>query len=60
LKFSPTRDLVFSGHTTEGDVPSPHPFLFFEDVLLEAFEGAAEQLATATAGAFTLIPGRRE
>jgi hypothetical protein len=34
------------------------PFPFFEDFLLGAFRGAAEQLATATAGAFTTMPGR--
>jgi hypothetical protein len=36
------------------------PLLFFEDLLLEAFKGAAEQLATATAATFTRRPGRRD
>jgi hypothetical protein len=34
--------------------------LLFEDLLLGAFKGAAEQLATATAGIFDLWPGCRE
>jgi hypothetical protein len=32
----------------------------FEDLLRGAFIGAAEQLATATAGTFNLGPGLRE
>jgi hypothetical protein len=55
-----SRDLVFSRQTAEEDILSVSPFPFFEDFLLGAFRGAAEQLATATAGAFTTMPGRRE
>jgi hypothetical protein len=33
---------------------------FFEDLLLEAFRGVAEQLDMATAGIFTGRPGRRD
>jgi hypothetical protein len=44
----------------EDVVSSVFPLLFFEDLLLGAFKGAAEQLATATAGIFTVGPGRRE
>jgi hypothetical protein len=36
------------------------PFLFFEDERLDVFRGPDEQLATTTAGALFLIPGRRE
>jgi hypothetical protein len=52
--------LVFSGQTTAEGVPSSLPFLFFDDDLLEIFEGSGEQLATAIAGVLVLIPGRRE
>jgi hypothetical protein len=31
--------------------------LFFEDLLLEVFKGAAEQLATTTHDIFTVGPG---
>jgi hypothetical protein len=55
-----SRDFIFSGRTTEEEVSSTFPFLFFEDFPLGALRGAAEQLATATAGAFFSIPGRRE
>jgi hypothetical protein len=44
----------------EEDVSSVIPFPFFEDFLLEAFRGAAEQLATATTGTFTGRHGRRD
>jgi hypothetical protein len=55
-----SRDLVFSGRTVEEDVSSVFPLPFFEDLLLEAFRGAAEQLATTTAGIFIGMPGRRD
>jgi hypothetical protein len=55
-----SRDLVFSGQTVEEDVSSVSPLPFFEDLLLEAFKGAAEQLATAIAGTFTGRLGRRD
>jgi hypothetical protein len=41
-----SRDFVFTGQTTEEEVSSMLPFLFFEDFLLGALRGAAEQLAT--------------
>jgi hypothetical protein len=53
-RSSPLRQTVVE------EVPSTMPFLLFEDVLLEIFGGLDEQLATATAGAFLLIPGRGE
>jgi hypothetical protein len=55
-----SKDFVFSGRTAEEEVSFVLLFLFFEDFLLGALGGAAEQLATATAGAFLSIPGRRE
>jgi hypothetical protein len=51
-------DRVFSGQIVEEDVSSVSPLPFFEDLLREAFKGAAEQLATATAGTFTVSPER--
>jgi hypothetical protein len=44
----------------EEDVSSVFPLPFFEDLLLEAFRGAAEQLATATVGTFTGMPGQQD
>jgi hypothetical protein len=44
----------------EEDVLSVSPLPFFEDVLLWASRGAAEQLATATAKAFTKTPGGQD
>jgi hypothetical protein len=55
-----SRDRVFSGQIVEEDVSFVSPLLFFEDILREAFKGAAEQLATTTAGTFTIRPGRRD
>jgi hypothetical protein len=55
-----SRDLVFLGQTVEEDVSSVSPLPFFEDLLLGAFKGAAEQLATTIARTFTRIPGRRD
>jgi hypothetical protein len=55
-----SRNLVFSGQTTAEGAPSSVAFLFFEDDFLEVFGGLDEQLATAMAGAFLLIPGRLE
>jgi hypothetical protein len=54
------RDLVFSRRTVEEDVSSVSHFPFFEDLLLGAFKGVAEQLSMATAGTFTGTPGRRD
>jgi hypothetical protein len=55
LRLLDSRDLVFSGHTVIEGVQSSHPFLFFEDGLLDVFGGSDEHLATAF-----LISGRRE
>jgi hypothetical protein len=55
-----SRDQVFSGQTVEEDVSYVSPLPFFEDLLREAFKGAAEQLAAATAGTFTVSHGRRD
>jgi hypothetical protein len=60
LRFDDSRDLVFKGFTPEqvpstaGDEPR------FDDLMRGALIGAAEQLATATAGSFSLGPGARE
>jgi hypothetical protein len=37
-----SRDRVFSGQIVEEDVSFVSPLLFFEDILREAFKGAAE------------------
>jgi hypothetical protein len=42
----------------EEDVSSVFSLPFFEDLLLEAFRCAAEQLATTTVGTFTGRPRR--
>jgi hypothetical protein len=52
-----SRDLVFAGCTLEDVVSSVFTLLFFEDLLLKAFRGAVEQLATTTHGIFTGEPG---
>jgi hypothetical protein len=60
LRFDDSRDLVLEGLTPE-EVPSltdDEPR--FEDLIRGALMGAAEQLATATAGTFSLGPGPRE
>jgi hypothetical protein len=60
LRFDDSRDLVLEGLTPE-EVPSPtddEPR--FEDLIRGALMGAAEQLATVTAGTFSLGPGPRE
>jgi hypothetical protein len=44
----------------EEDVSSMFPLPFCEDLLLGAFKGAAEQLATTTAGTLTGILGQRD
>jgi hypothetical protein len=44
----------------EDVVSSVFPLLFFEDLLLGAFKGAAKQLDTAIADIFTVGPERRE
>jgi hypothetical protein len=54
FRFDDSRDLVFAGWTLEDIVSSIINVLLFEDLLLGAFKGAAEQLATATAGIFDL------
>jgi hypothetical protein len=61
LRFDDSRDLVLEGLTPE-EVPSPtdDDELRFEDLIRGALMGAAEQLATATAGTFSLGPGPRE
>jgi hypothetical protein len=53
-------DFVLSGQTVVEEVSSMLLFPFLEDLLQGALGGAAEQLATATAGAFLSTPGRRE
>jgi hypothetical protein len=55
-----SRNLVFSGQTAAKGAPSSVALLFFENDFLEVFGGPDEQLATATAGAFLLIPRRQE
>jgi hypothetical protein len=60
LRFDDSRDLVLEGLTPE-EVPSltdDEPR--FDDLIRGALIGAAEQLATATAGTFSLGPGPRE
>jgi hypothetical protein len=60
LRFDDSRDLVLEGLAPE-EVPSPtddEPR--FEDLIHGVLMGAAEQLATATAGTFSLGPGPRE
>jgi hypothetical protein len=60
LRFDDSRDLVLEGLTPEevpslaGDEPR------FDDLIRGALIGAAEQLATATAGSFNLGLGPRE
>jgi hypothetical protein len=60
LRFVDSRDLVLEGWTPEEVLSSITDGPRFEDLLLGALIGAAEQLATATAGTFNLRPGRRE
>jgi hypothetical protein len=58
--FDDSRDLVLEGLTPE-EVPSladDEPL--FDDLIRGALIGAAEQLATTTAGTFNLGPGPRE
>jgi hypothetical protein len=60
LRFDDSRDLVLDGLTPE-EVPSltdDEPC--FEDLIREALMGVAEQVATATAGTFSMGPGPRE
>jgi hypothetical protein len=60
LRFDDSRDLVLDDLTLK-EVPSltdDEPR--FEDLIRGASMGAAEQLATATAGTFILGPGPRE
>jgi hypothetical protein len=52
--FNDSRDLVFVGWILEDVVSSIINVLLFEDLLLRAFKGASEQLATAMAGIFNL------
>jgi hypothetical protein len=54
------KRLFFEGRTPEDVVSSAIERLLLEDLLLGAFGGTAEQLATAMAGIFRLWPGRRE
>jgi hypothetical protein len=58
--FDDSRDLVFACWTLEDVVSSIINVLLFEDILLRAFMGAAEQLAIATADIFNLRSGRWE
>jgi hypothetical protein len=60
FRFDDSRDLVFAGWRLEDVVSSIINVLLFEDLLLGACKGTAEQLATAMAGIFNLRPGRRE
>jgi hypothetical protein len=60
FRFDDSRDLVLEGLTHE-EVPSltdDEPR--FDDLIRGALIGAAEQLATETAGTFNLGPGPRE
>jgi hypothetical protein len=60
FRFDDSTDLVLEGLTPE-EVPSltdDEPR--FEDLIRGALMGAAEQLATATAGTFSLGPEPRE
>jgi hypothetical protein len=60
FRFDDSSDLVLGGFTPK-DVPSvAGDELRFDDLLRGALMGAAEQLATATAGTFNLGPGPRE
>jgi hypothetical protein len=60
LRFDDSKDLVLEGWTPKEVLSSTVDGPRFEDFLRGAFIGAAEQLATATAGTFNLRPGRRE
>jgi hypothetical protein len=60
FRFDDSSDLVLEGFTPE-EVPSvAGDKLRFDDLIRGALIGAAEQLATATAGTFNLGPGPRE
>jgi hypothetical protein len=50
LRFDDSRDFVFEGTTPEDVVSSAIEGPLLEDLLLGALGGAAEQLATTTAG----------
>jgi hypothetical protein len=60
LRFDDSKDRVLEGLTLEEVLSSTADEPRFEDFIRGAFTGAAEQLATATAGTFNLRPGRRE
>jgi hypothetical protein len=60
LHFDDSRDFVLEGTTPEDVVSSAIVRLLLEHLLLGALGGAAEQLATATAGIFSLRHGRQE
>jgi hypothetical protein len=60
FRFLDSKDFILSGRTAEEEVSFVLFFLFFEDFLRGALGGAAEQLATATAGAFLSMPRWRE
>jgi hypothetical protein len=60
LRFDDSKDRVLEGLTPEEVPSSTADEPRFEDFLGGAFIGAAEQLATATAGTFNLRPGHRE
>jgi hypothetical protein len=60
LRFDDSKDLVLEGWMPEEVLSSTVDGPRFKDFLRGAFIGAAEQLATATAGTFNLRPGRRE
>jgi hypothetical protein len=57
LRFDDSRDLVLEGWTPVEVVSSAIDGPLFEDILLGALMGAAEQLATTTAVIFSLRPG---
>jgi hypothetical protein len=60
LRFDDSRDLVLEGLTPEEVLSLTDDEPRFEDLIRGALIGAAEQLATATAGTFSLGPGPRE
>jgi hypothetical protein len=60
LRFDDSRDLVLEGLTPKEVLSLTDDEPRFEDLIRGALMGAAEQLATATAGTFSLGPGPRE
>jgi hypothetical protein len=60
FRFDDSSDLVLEGFTPEEAPSLAGDELRFDDLIRGALIGAAEQLATATAGTFNLGPGPRE